>query len=76
MKQDAVVCDLLGEEGVPVSHRKLFWRKMRWRLYSLVKFLYGVTIKYLGGGGGLECWPGHFYLFHKGDGKLYFFTSG
>ena len=27
-----------------------------------------------GGGGGL---PSHFYLFHKGDGKLYFvFTSG
>ena len=25
-------------------------------------------------GGGLEFLPGHFYLFHKGDGKLYFFS--
>ena len=33
---------------------------------------------YIGGGGG-GTWsflPGHIYLFHKGDGKLYFFTSG
>ena len=26
----------------------------------------------ISGGGGLEFLPGHFYLFHKGDGKLYF----
>ena len=26
-----------------------------------------------GGGGALEFLPGHFYLFHKGDGKLYLF---
>ena len=25
-----------------------------------------------GGGGGLELLPGHFYLVHKGDGKLFF----
>ena len=28
------------------------------------------------GGGRLEFLPGHIYLFHKEDGKLYFFTSG
>ena len=27
------------------------------------------------GGGRLEFLPGHIYLFHKEDGKLYFFTS-
>ena len=27
----------------------------------------------ISGGGGLEFLPGHFVLFHKGDGKLYFF---
>ena len=26
-------------------------------------------------GAGLEILPGHLYLFHKGDGKLYFFTK-
>ena len=29
-----------------------------------------------GWGGGLEFLPGHFYLVHKGDGKLFFLTSG
>ena len=34
----------------------------------------GGYIRYLGGGG-LEFLPGHFILFHKGDWKLYFFSS-
>ena len=29
-----------------------------------------------GGGAGLEFLPGHFYLFHKEDGKLYSFPLG
>ena len=42
---------------------------------------YRATIRYrwwwwAGGGGGLEFLPDHFFLFHKGDGKLYFFHPG
>ena len=33
----------------------------------------GATIRYRGG---LDFLPGHIYLFHKGDEKLYVFTSG
>ena len=32
---------------------------------------YGATIRYLRWG--MVCLPGHFFLFHKGDGKSYFF---
>ena len=40
-------------------------------LLSTIRYLEGV-----GGGGALEFLAGHIDLFHKGDGKLYFFTSG
>ena len=48
----------------------LFWPSSR---YNLGIFR-GPPLDIGGGGGGLEFLPGHFYLFHKGDGKLYFVT--
>ena len=33
----------------------------------------GPPLDIWGGGGALEFLPDHFYLFHKGDGKLYFY---